>query len=219
MSENLQNTTPETENTAPKARTWTTRDGRSIAPKGVEIYTPEAQAALKPEIWTEAGLVDGEVTDGAEVTVYGMPSVTKVCEYGGKRWAWVHLAQGIKIKVYEDSGRAKALGAEFDAGKFRPVVLHNALVAVRGTLRQVEGGLTVANPWIVTGEALVEQPWFDVEKGLAVVEAFKAAHAAALTTVVDAGQAVYVEANPDFDFDLTGAAEAHDEADEDTDAE
>jgi hypothetical protein len=156
----------------------TTRDGVPVTAKVRDrSYTPEARAALKPEIWQNAGIVIGELIDGASVHIFAMPTVVKVAEYGGKRWAWLHLAGGVSIKVYENSARATALGLQFDAGKYRPAVIANEAVVVIGTVRQLGTGWTIASPWIVPP---ADRNELQAEKAAEVQMAFTTAYAQAL---------------------------------------
>ncbi len=162
-------------------RTNTTRDGDAITAKiGGGTYTAEALAALSPDIWRNAGVLLGEQVEGALVTVVAMPTVEKVAEYGDKRWAWLHLAAGIKIKVYEGSERAKSLGLQFDGGKFRPAVIGNVAVVVTGPLKKLADCWTISTPWVVLPGARDEKQG---EIADAVQVAFAAAHTLALSTV------------------------------------
>lgn len=156
-------------------------------------YTAEAKAALTPDIWKGAGSVMGEMEDGAEVAIYAMPTIAKVAEYGDKRWAWLHLANGVTIKVYEGSNRAAALGLQFDAGKHRPAAIANDVVVVTGKLRQTESGWTMANPWIVRPEDRTET---QADLAAQTQAAFDTAHDAAL-----AGLQVFEESEAEDGLD------------------
>lgn len=160
-----------------------TKLGENLDPKAAP-YTAEAKAALKPSIWMDAGQVIGDKVEDGKVIIYAMPSVLKVAEYGDKRWAWVHLAEGVKVKIYENSGRANALDLKFDAGKQRPVVLQNRLVVVTGTLRKTpDGDFTMGTPWIVPADQWDNLEGFDSDVASAVIGKFQAGRAEALAGI------------------------------------
>ena len=183
-----------TTTTAIKARTNVQRDGSPVDAKVVDgQYTEAAKKALTPDIWRKAGTVVGELEENNAVTVVAMPTVEKVAEFNGKRWAWLHLTAGLKIKVYEGSQRAAALGLQFDGGKYRPAVIGNTAIVLTGIVkRMASGDLTIATPWIVTADDRDET---QAELAAQTQAAFESAHTAALATVAQ----VYEDGAPALD--------------------
>ena len=164
------------------ARTGLQRDGTPVTAKPLSSWPDATKKALCPSIWRGVGTLTGELAHGNEVELIGMPTVEKVAEFGDKRWAWLHIAAGVRIKVYEGSSRAEVVGLQFDGGKYRPAVVANRAVLVRGKLRAIESGFTLGIPWIVRACDMTSA---EAAAVAAVQAQFDGAYGAALASVQD----------------------------------
>ena len=99
-----------------------------------------AQDKLPMEMWTRTYALNSEHV-GNPARVVGYPTVYKVCEYDGKRWAWIGIGEQIRLKVYQGSVLGKLLGIGWKDGKDNPVVTPCHPVVVDGILKELGDGI------------------------------------------------------------------------------